>query len=99
MAQMTDFRQHIAARHDEFLELIQKTEAATGMKVEAQLYKRPKPADDPRLEPYFAWKTGIGCIREEAVSDAIFGRGLAERAKLFLEQLTPIYDYFNRFKV
>ena len=96
VARMEAFRQHIAARPDEFLELIRKTEADTGMKVEAQLYKRPKCADDPRLEPYFAWKTGISCVREEPVSDEIFGRGLAERVKLLFEQLTPIYEYFNR---
>ena len=96
---MEEFRRHITARPDEFLELIRKTEEATGMPVEAQLYKRPKPTDDLRLAPYFAWKTGIGCIREEAVSDDLFGRGLAERAKLLFEQLTPIYEYFNRFKV
>ena len=96
---LEDFRQHISGKPDEFLELIASTEAATGMPITAELYKRPKEAPDPRLQPYFAWKGQISCIRDEEVSPEIFGPELGERARDLFQKLIPLYDYFNRFKV
>ena len=60
---MEDFRRRITAYPDEFLNLIRTTEEAVGMGVTAECYKRPKPTDNPALEPYFAWKAQIGCVR------------------------------------
>ena len=96
---MKDFRHRIAARPDEFLQLIAQTEKATGIPVTAQCYKRPKPAEDPRLTPYFAWRKAIGCVREEAVTEDIFGPALGERVLTLFEQLIPLYDFFNQFQV
>ena len=97
-ATMEEFRKRISAKPDEFLELIAKTEAATGIPVSAECYKRPKVTDNPALEPYFAWKTHIRCIREEPVSEAIFGPELGQRAGEMLENLIPLYEYFQQFK-
>lgn len=96
---MEQFRQDIARQPEEFLELIAQTEAATGCPVTAELYKRPKPTDDPRLEPYFAWKTNIDCTRSEEPGPNIFGPELGERVQTMFTQLIPIYDYFNRYKI
>ena len=96
---MADFRQAISARPDEFLKLMKDTEKATGIPVSAECYKRPKPTDDPRLAPYFAWKTHIRCIRTEPFSEATFGPELGDRVKTMLEQLIPLYDYFCQFRV
>ena len=96
-ARMEEFRKRIAARPDEFLKLIADTEAATGIPVTAELYKRPKPCDDPRLAPYFAWKSQIACVREEEIGPGIFTPELAERVKDLFEKLTPLYDYFTQF--
>jgi uncharacterized protein (TIGR02453 family) len=96
---MEDFRRHIAAKPDEFLEMIASVEEAVGQKVTAELYKRPKPCDNPDLAPYFAWKEQIGCIRSEAFSEETFGPELADRVLDFLTKLMPLYDYFNKFKV
>jgi uncharacterized protein (DUF2461 family) len=99
VATMEDFRRDIAARPDEFLALMEQTRQATGMDITADLYKRPKPTDNPALEPYFAWKCNIGCVREEAPGENLFTPELAQRVGTFLEQLTPLYEYLNRFKV
>ena len=93
------FRQAIAAKPEEFLELMDRTQAATGVPVTANLYKRPKEAADPRLAPYFAWKGNIACVVDEPVSEDLFGPALGERAKDFLDKLIPLYDYLNRFAV
>ena len=96
---MEDFRRHITAFPDEFLELIRTTEEAVGQPITAELYKRPKPTDNPALEPYFAWKGQIGCTRSIAPGPDMFGPELKEEVADFFEKLTPLYDYFNRFKV
>lgn len=94
---MEDFRRHITAYPDEFLELIRSTEAAVGGKVYADCYKRPKPADNPALEPFFAWKDKIGCTRHIDPGEDMFGPELFDEVSAFFEKLTPLYNYFNRF--
>ena len=98
-ATMEDFRRRIAAKPGEFLAMIQQVEAATGQRVEAECYKRPKPCENPDLLPYFAWKSQIGCTRHEDFSEESFGPQLGERVAQFFDQLLPLYDYFNKFKV
>ena len=98
-ATMEDFRRHIAANPGEFLSMIKNVESAAGQKVLADCYKRPKPCDNPDLMPYFAWKGQIGCIRHEDFSEEIFSPDLGRRVAEFFDQLLPLYDFFNRFKV
>ena len=97
-ATMEDFRRSITAKPDEFLTMIHSVEEAVGQPITAQCYKRPKPTEDPRLEPYFAWKGQIGCTRDIEPGPALFGPELKNEGADFFEKLTPLYDYFNRFK-
>ena len=97
MSMLEDFRRNISAKPDDFLKLISDTEAAVGQPVTAECYKRPKPTDNPALIPYFAWKGQIGCTREIAPGDRLFGSQLEEEVSGFFEALTPLYEYFNQF--
>ena len=97
-ADLEQFRRYIAAKPDEFLEMIRSVEETTGQAVSAACYKRPKPTDDPRLEPFYAWKGQIGMIRHEDPGEDIFGPALKDRVAEFFEQLMPLYNYFNRIK-
>ena len=99
VATMEEFRKDITARPDKFLQMIRKAEKEAGMPITAECYKRPKKTEDPRLEPYFAWKKQIGCIRHEDFSEDTFSSELAGRVSAFFDALTPVYNYFNRFKV
>lgn len=94
---LEDFRRNISAKPDDFLKLISGTEAAVGQPVTAECYKRPKPTDNPALIPYFAWKGQIGCTREIAPGDRLFGSQLEDEVSGFFEALTPLYEYFNQF--
>ena len=96
---MEDFRKYITAYPDEFLNLIRTTEEAVGQPITAELYKRPKPTDNPALEPYFAWKGQIACTRSIPPGPGMFGPELKLEVADFFEKLTPLYEYFNRFKV
>ena len=96
VADMDKFRKSICANPDAFLSLIRKTEKATKIPVSAQLYKKPKTCEDPRLTEFFRWKKGIACIKEESFSPETFGPELGDRALAFLEKLVPLYETLNR---
>ena len=96
---MEAFRKHITAYPDEFLNLIKTTEEAVGQPITAELYKRPKPTDNPALEPYFAWKGQIACTRAIEPGDGMFGPELKDEVLDFFQKLIPLYEYFNQFKV
>ena len=96
---MEAFRRRITAEPEEFLELIRSTERVVGMSVSADCYKRPKPTENPDLVPYFAWKSDIGCIRSREPGPDIFGPELKDEVLDFFENLIPLYEYFNQFKV
>ena len=49
--------------------------------------------------PFFAWKDQIGCTRHIDPGENMFGAELYHEVADFFEKLTPLYDYFNRFKV
>lgn len=91
-AAMETFRQDIAARPDAFLELVQKTEAATGMAVGGDCYKRKKPCGDQRLDSYFQLKN-ILCNREVPVDQGLYEPALAERVRDALTGLLPLYQW------
>ena len=99
VAYLENFRRSIAARPEEFLQLIQKAEQQTGLPITAECYKRPKQAEDPRLQPYFAWKNQIGCVRHEDFGPDTFTPELATRVAEFFKALTPVYHYFQQFRV
>ena len=95
---MEKIRQDMEAHPDEFLKMIRKAERNTGIKVVAEeLYKRPKATDNKKLEPYFAWKGQIGCVREEEYNPETFGPELGQRVQTMFRQLMPLYDYFCKF--
>ena len=98
-AVMKEFRKQIAAKPDQFLAMIRKVEADTGLTVCAEEYKRPEACPNPELERFYRWKGKIDCTVHEDFSDDVFGPALAERVRNFLVKLIPLYDYFNRFKV
>lgn len=94
---MADLRADIAARPREFLKLIRDTEKAVGQKIEAECYKRPKEAPDPKLQPYFGWKGQIDCTWHEDFSPEVFGENLLPRVQERLNALIPLYEYLCRF--
>lgn len=95
---MKAFRRAIAARPEPFLQLVEAVEQATGMSVAAEEYKRPEACEDPRLERFFRWKSGLGIMVEEPFSPETFGPELAEKVGDFLEKLVPLYEFFTQFR-
>ena len=98
-AVMKQFRQAIAAKPKEFLDMIRNVESATGQAITAGEYKHPEKCENPDLARFYLWKDKLDCTRHEDFSEATFGPELADRVSDFFQKLVPIYDYFNRFKV
>lgn len=96
---MEDFRKTITAQPEEFLSMLEGVEAATEQSVTAQLYKRPKPTDNPLLQPYFAWKADISCTRSIEPGEELFTAQLGMQVQDYFRQLMPLYQYFTRFRV
>ena len=96
---LEQLRRRWAENPKEILQLLKKTEKATGVPVTAQLYKRPKEAPCKELETLYAWRGDISCAVTEPVSPELFGPQLGQRAAAFLEKLIPLYEYFNQFCV
>ena len=97
-ASLEQFRQHITAYPEEFLTLIRTTEEAVGQPILAECYKRPKLSENPDLAPFFAWKGQIGCVRQLPPGPALFDSHFKTEVEDFFAKLTPLYDYFNRFR-
>ena len=98
-ATMKQFRRTIAADPGEFLDLVARVEAETGMRITAEEYKHPEKWEDDRLERFYRWKADIGVTVTEPFSEATFGPELAQRVGALFEKLTPLYEYFTRFSV
>ena len=96
---MKAFRRDITAKPDEVLAMIKKVEQETGMTIQADTYKRPEKCENPDLERFFGWKQQIGCTIHEPFSEDVFGPDLAVRVGEFFDKLTPLYDFFNKYKV
>ena len=99
VAGLEQMRKEWVAQPQQFLELIKGTEETTGVPITADLYKRPKPTDNPDLERFFAWKGNISCVIEEPVGPEIFGPELVNRVREHLTKLIPLYEYFSIYKV
>ena len=98
-AVMKQFRRDISARPDEFLKMIAQVESETGLTIHADCYKRPEKCEDPRLERFFGWKDKLDCTVHEDFSEEVFGPELADRVRELFVKLTPLYDFFNKYKV
>ena len=98
-AVMKQFRRDISARPDDFLKMIAQVESETGLTVHADCYKRPEKCEDPRLERFFGWKDKLDCTVHEDFSEEVFGPELADRVRDLFVKLTPLYDFFNQYKV
>ena len=90
---MERFRADLEANPDRFLELAARCEAASGMTLTGDQYKRRKPCSDPRAERFMSNKN-LYCGREIAPGEELFRADLADTVRAGLEALLPLYEYF-----
>lgn len=93
-AVMQRFRKELLEAPDRFLEIAETAERETGMILEGQDYKRPKPFTDPRTERFIS-KKNLMCGRPVPVGPELFDPALAEQVRETLRKLLPLYAYFT----
>lgn len=92
---MEAFRQALLARPEAFLSLLEKTQAAAGLPITAECYKREKPCPDPRVAAYYNWKADVSCILREPVGPGLFEPELSGRVRRLLTALLPWNEYWQ----
>ena len=92
------FRARLEARPDEFLSVIRKAEADTGLTFGGETYYRKKSCPNPELEPYYNLKSMIMDV-DRAPDSLLFSRDLAAEVTKTLQSLYPLYEYCLTFTV
>ena len=92
-AVMQQFRQELLTAPDRFLAIAEQAERETGLILEGQDYKRPKPFTDPRTERFMS-KKNLMCGQPVPVGEELFDPALADRVCDTLQKLLPLYEYF-----
>lgn len=95
-AAMNGFRKALTDRPEEFPALLKQVEKASGIPVEARLYKRLKPCENPALQEYFQWRDCIQCVVTEPVSEGIYEPQLKDRVAAHFQNVMPLFQYFDR---
>lgn len=93
-AAMESFRQDLLARPGHFPSLCRQAEESSGLTLNAQCYKRPKPCPVPEVEPYFGWRCDLEASTHLDPGPALFGPELVEYLQKTLLPWVPICDYF-----
>lgn len=93
-AAMEAFRRDLEGRPQVFPRLLEQVQAAAGVMLTARSYRRPKPAPDPALLPYYGWKDNLEASVQVPAGPSLYGRELAGQVRSTLEALLPLHTYF-----
>lgn len=91
---MERFRKDLLENPERFLVLAQKAERESGMTLEGDDYKRPKPSPDVRCARFMSKKNFI-CSRSVPVGPELFDKNLGYAVRETLQTLLPLYNYFS----
>ena len=95
---MERYRKTIAAKPEEFVELVQRVEHESGIKLDGDTYSRKRPCPDPILEPYYNLKNLRFQVYGEP-GELMYSPELAEKVKTTLKTLYPMYEYCLKFSL
>lgn len=95
-AAMQAFRDRIAGRPDAFAALVNRVEKKTGLKLDGDRYRRPKPCTDPRVAPYFELKN-LFCLIQKPIGPELFDESLPKTVAGVYQELMPLFEEFQNF--
>ncbi len=97
-AVMERYRKTIAAKPEEFVELVHRVERDSGILLQGDQYSRKKTCPDPILEPYYHLKNLRFQVSGEP-GERMFSPELGEQVKETLKKLYPMYEYCLKFSL
>lgn len=92
---MESFRRMIAEHPDEFLALVERAERESGIRLEGDRYKRPKPCENPALERFFGMKN-LFAIVDRPPDDLLFSEALLDEVRRVLLAWLPLCEFFQK---
>jgi len=95
---MERYRALITARPDEFLQMVQQVERASGLKFGGQDYYRKKSCPVEAVAPYYNLKNIMMDV-ERTPDDLLFSPELADVVVEKLKALYPLYEYCLKFTI
>ncbi len=94
-AAMEAFRRDLEVRPQGFPRLLEQVQATAGIPLTARCYRRPKPAPDPALLPYYGWKDNLEAAVSVPAGPGLYGKELAGQVRRALKALLPLHTYFQ----
>ena len=91
-SRMEELRKRALEKPEEFLAMIQKAEKESGITLDGERYKRPKPCDDERLKDFFALKN-ILALRDAPPDDLLFSSHIADELRKVFRAWMPVYRF------
>lgn len=95
---MNRYRSLLDARPDDFLKLIEKTEASSHVSLTGMEYYRKKNCGDPRIAPYYNLKN-LEMDVDRKPDELLFSSELASTVTETLQALYPMYEYCLKFTI
>lgn len=91
-SRMEELRKKALEKPEEFLAMIEKAEKESGITLDGERYKRPKPCADERLKEFFAFKN-ILALRDAPPDDLLFSPAIAEELQKVFRAWMPVYRF------
>ena len=91
-AQMTALRTKISDHADEFLAMVARAEKESGIALNSDRYKRPKPCNNEKVADFYAMKNLVA-IKDCPADDLLFSPALAEEVKKALLAWLPVHEF------
>ena len=91
-ATMELLRIKMADHKDEFLKIVKKAEAESGLTLTGDTYARQKACPFPELQPYFNLKNFFA-LEDLPPDELLYSPDLANRVRKVLQAWKPLYDF------
>ena len=91
-AAMNDLRTKISDHADEFLAMVKKAEKESGIRLNSERYKRPKPCANEKVADFYAMKN-LMAIADRPADDLLFSPQLAEEVTKALLAWLPVHEF------
>ena len=91
-SRMEELRKRALEKPEEFLAMIEKAEQESGITLDGERYKRPKPCADERLADYFSLRNFLA-LRDAAPDELLFSPGIAEELRKVFRACIPFYHF------
>ena len=91
-ADLQALRSKIADHADEFVKMVRKAEQDSGIRLDGDRYKRPKPCDNEKIAEFFGMKNFLA-LQEGEPDELLFSPKLAEEVKKVLLAWLPVHEF------